>query len=131
MSWDKQTINQSTIPTIAALLEQLGIQHIVYTIATVEDWGGWGSENDGIPLRRLRVRIPREGETYDREITYLDQMQRTYDCDSNDYVVTLCSEDEWLDTPLEIWLDEIDGEPDESWAEYIAEWERELPEEEE
>ena len=111
MSWDKQTVYKSTLPTIALLLNQLGIPFSMRERGRVEDMGAWSDpEEGGIPLQELHVRVPQGTTLHHKELVYFDQIQRTHDCDSDDYVVTLCSEDEWWDTPLEIWLDEEEGE---------------------
>lgn len=76
MSWNKNTIRDRTIDAVSQTLKEQNISFELSELGRVVDMG-LGADEEEIPIRRLVF-----GST-----VYLERMERTADCDSNDSVV--------------------------------------------
>lgn len=96
MSWDKQTINLSNLNGYIELLQNLEIPYSVEELGKVQGMGL--NDIDDYTLRKLIV----------KDLVFVEQMQRTTDCDSMDYITLLTfRKDQMSDNiPLEITYDD-------------------------
>jgi len=78
MSWDKNTINMSTIQSIIVILKQLNIKYKVTEIKKVSGMGNNDNPGDFYSLQKLEI----------KDMIYIDQMINTTDCDSDDTIIT-------------------------------------------
>jgi hypothetical protein len=109
MSYDKNTIDLSDIDNAIEILESLGIPYQVTILGKVIGHGindciiEYGEQPHEI---RDKFYIVRKLEYKSKVL--IEQMQRTHDCDSHDFFVTLRfkKDEEPKNLPLEIYIDE-------------------------
>ena len=110
MSWNKNTINLSSIDNTIEILESLNIPYKLNILVVVAGRGIndeiWKKNRKGIQELENKLYQIRKLEW--KDIVYIDQMQKTYDCDSHDYLVTLrfLKGKEPKNLPVEIYIDE-------------------------
>ena len=78
MSWDKNTVNASSINMIISILELETIPYEVVNIGNVTDMGLSSAYDDDemIPLHKIIT----------NNAVYLERMERTDDCDFDDFI---------------------------------------------
>jgi hypothetical protein len=104
MSWDKNTFVVSEIDSIIKTLVSVDVPYTVEVIGHVSGVGINDSEFDGgswtnkkYPIRRLMY----------KDMVVQEVMERSHDCDFDDYLKSYCFEDEgWETLPLERYYDE-------------------------
>lgn len=81
MSYDKNTINLSNLEAVSTALNDLTIEHKTIELAKVRGMGlnDHFSDIEDYTLRALVY----------KDIVEVEQMQRTYDCDSDDFIVSI------------------------------------------
>lgn len=85
MSWNKNTINLSKLDIIASTLDSAGIKYEIKELGQVKAMG----LNDGyMDIEKYSLRsLSYKGISGSQKII-IEQMQRTEDCDSNDFLVS-------------------------------------------
>ena len=76
MSWDKNTINYSTIDAIVGVLKDIGVDYKLSVIAKVRGRGLNDYEGKVYELRRLEY----------KNIVYLEKIEQEADCDFDDII---------------------------------------------
>jgi len=102
MSWDKNTLNFSTLDATIKVLKMFSKKYKLTVLGKVKGLGlnDDYTANDTYTLRKL---------TFENKIV-IEQMQRTYDCDSDDIIVSIEFDKKTFPkkVPLEIYTDEGD-----------------------
>lgn len=104
MSWDKNTINLSNLVGYIELLKELEIPFTIEARGSVKGMGlndndEWDEKNKCPKMKYYLLSKLSVGN-----LVFIEQMQRTNDCDSDDYIILLkFNKDEVPDNiPLEI-----------------------------
>lgn len=91
MSYEKQTINLSTINTTVEILQEENIPFKLTNITSVIGQGindeEWGYNAEGEPRLKQKIYLIRKLEY--GNIIVVEQMKRTHDRDSNDFLVSM------------------------------------------
>jgi len=90
MSWNKNTINRSTVDGTISVLKNLGTPYKVTILGRVMGLG----LNDDIFQEDIKGMLHRESKHYEirklkyKDVIILEKMVRSGDCDADDYIVS-------------------------------------------
>jgi hypothetical protein len=101
MGWDKNTIVTSAVDGTIEVLKSVGIAYTLTELGHVTGCGLNDDDHQFYPIRKLEYKAA-NGEN----ITMLEQMQRTHDCDLDDHLISCLYEKEATpqNWPLEVYI---------------------------